>query len=134
MTTIKLKSLLRVPVNETDRGKKWSPKMKKNQMMTGGKFNAEQALHWHEPYEVVPEMVAAALKASSPYDFYELMDLFGEYNISFALETAGSKPLEPNSSDSEIEQAVKYASWDAFQDDDEIIQFQDYIEEIIGKF
>ena len=55
-------------------------------------------------------------------------------NISFELETAGSRAMEPNSTPSQIKQAVKYMNWDAFQDDNEIIQLQDYIEEIIGQF
>jgi len=97
-------------------------------------FDAEKALHWHEPSEVIPEMVSAALIKSKPSDFYELMDLLGEYNISFELETAGSRAMEPNSTPSQIKQAVKYMNWDAFQDDNEIIQLQDYIEEIIGPF
>jgi len=42
--------------------------------------------------------------------------------------------MEPNSTPSQIKQAVKYMNWDAFQDDNEIIQLQDYIEEIIGPF
>ena len=98
------------------------------------RFDAEKALHWHEPSKVIPEMVAAALIKSIPYDFYELMDLLEEYNISFELETAGSRRMEPNSTPSQIKQAVKYMNWDAFQDDNEIIQLQDYIEEIIGPF
>ena len=98
------------------------------------RFDAEKALHWHEPSKVIPEMVAAALIKSKPSDFYELMDLLGEYNISFELETAGSRAMEPNSTPSQIKQAVKYMNWDAFQDDNEIIQLQDYIEEIIGPF
>jgi len=98
------------------------------------RFDAEKALHWHEPSEVIPEMVAAALIKSKPNDFYELMDLLEEYNISFELETAGSRRMEPNSTPSQIKQAVKYMNWDAFQDDNEIIQLQDYIEEIIGPF
>ena len=97
-------------------------------------FEAKIALEWHEPNEVIPELVAAAIIKSIPYDFYELMDLLEEYNITFTTgHTYGIHDLHPESSYEEIKLAVQYTNWDSFQNDNEIIQLQDYIEEIVGK-
>ena len=98
-------------------------------------FEAKIALEWSEPNEVIPELVAAAIiKAQHVNDFYELMDLLEEYNITFtAGHTYGTHDLHPESSYEEIKLAVQYTNWDSFQNDNEIIQLQDYIEEIVGK-
>ena len=100
--------------------------LSENGSINEAQFDAEKALHWHEPYEVVPEMVAAAIKHVKGSDYYELMDLFNEYDIILDLDSDASR--------SEILNAIKHANWDAFQDDNEVIQLQDYIEEIKGQF
>jgi len=103
--------------------------MKRTQMNPKGQFSAESALHWYEPGEVLPEMIGAAIHHGGPANYFELVDLFAEYNIFFD----GTIACNCNSRE-EVVSAIKFSDWDSFQDDSEVIQLQSYIEEIIGKF
>tara|TARA_R110000824_G_scaffold186784_2_gene368016 strand:+ start:83 stop:325 length:243 start_codon:yes stop_codon:yes gene_type:complete len=76
------------------------------------------------------EIVSDALIRCKPANWYELLDLLGEYNITFEAEEAGYI-LSPNSSPEYIKRAVEYMNWDSFQDENEISELLDYINEIV---